>query len=92
MTAENGRGNLKLSSARMGMWKDAVSIAQRARKKRYWSRMGWEESRFDGPALGSFGVAVWEVVLVRPEVKGGGGVRGRAGDEGVAFSIRAHVR
>jgi hypothetical protein len=36
----------------MGMWKEAVSIAQRARKKRYWRRMGCEERRFDGP-LGS---------------------------------------
>lgn len=73
------------------MWKDAVSIAQRARKKRYWSSMGCEESRFVG-ALWSFEVAVCAVALVRPEVKGGGGVSGRAGDDGVAFSIRAHVR
>jgi hypothetical protein len=32
------------------------------------------------------------VALVRPEEKGGGGVSGRAGDDGVAFSMRAHVR
>jgi hypothetical protein len=29
---------------------------------------------------------------LRPEVQGGGGVSGRAGEDGVAFSMRAHVR
>lgn len=82
---------MKLSNVRMGRWKEAVSIAQRARKKRYCSRMGWEASAFDGLSV-LFGTPAWAVMLVRPEVKGGGGVNGRAGDEGVAFSIRAHVR
>lgn len=53
--------------------------------------MGWEASAFDGLSV-LFGTPAWAVMLVRPEVKGGGGVNGRAGDEGVAFSIRAHVR
>jgi hypothetical protein len=84
---------LKLSSVRMGRWKEAVSIAQRARKKRYCSRMGCDASAFEGLSVLLFGAPAWVVVaLVRPEVKGGGGVNGSAGDEGVAFSIRAHVR
>jgi hypothetical protein len=29
---------------------------------------------------------------VRLEGKGGGGVNGRAGEDGVAFSMRAHVK
>jgi hypothetical protein len=82
---------LKLRSVRMGRWKEAVSIAQRARKKRYCRRIGWEASAFEGLSV-LFGAPDWEVALVRPDVKGGGGVSGRAGDEGVAFSMRAHVR
>jgi len=81
---------LRLRRARMGRWKEAVSRAQRARKKRYWRRMGWVERRFVGLVEG--GVVEVKVVLV-VDVKGGGGVRGRAGEEeGVAFSIRAQVR
>lgn len=76
----------------MGRWKEAVSIAQRARKKRYCSRMGWEASAFEGLSALLFDAPACAVALVRPEVKGGGGVNGSAGDEGVAFSIRAHVR
>lgn len=57
--------------------------------------MGWEASRLEGLA-GSWGdVVVVVVVLARLlwlEGKGGGGVRGSAGEEGVAFSIRAQVR
>ena len=83
---------MKLSNVRMGRWKDAVSIAQRARKKRYCRRMGCDASALEGRSVLLFDAPVWAVVLVRPEVKGGGGVNGRAGDEGVAFSIRAHVR
>lgn len=53
--------------------------------------MGWEASAFEGLSV-QFDATACVVALVRPEVKGGGGVNGRAGDEGVAFSIRAHVR
>ena len=80
------------------MWKEAVSIAQRARKKRYCRRMGWVERRF----VGRLAVVVVVVdddahvvvsLVVRLDGNGGGGVRGRAGDdEGVAFSMRAQVR
>jgi len=73
------------------MWKEAVSIAQRARKKRYWSRMGWDASVFDGLSV-PLDAPVCVVALVGLEGKGGGGVNGRAGDDGVAFSMRAHVR
>ena len=82
---------MKLSSVRMGRWKEAVSIAQRARKKRYWRRMGWDARAFEGLSV-LFDAPACAVALVRPEVNGGGGVNGRAGDEGVAFSMRAHVR
>jgi len=77
----------------MGRWKEAVSIAQRARKKRYWIRIGWVERRFVGRVEGGVEVVVVVVVVldvVRLDGKGG---RGRAGvDEGVAFSMRAQVR
>ena len=82
---------LRLRRARMGRWKEAVSRAQRARKKRYWRSMGWDASAFEGLSV-LFDGPGCAVALVRPEVKGGGGVNGRAGDEGVAFSMRAHVR
>jgi len=82
---------LKLSNVRMGIWKEAVSIAHRARKKRYWSRMGWDASVFDGLSV-PLDAPVCVVALVGLEGKGGGGVNGRAGDDGVAFSMRAHVR
>ena len=39
---------MRFSRARIGRWKEAVSIAQRARKKRYCRRMGWVERRFVG--------------------------------------------
>lgn len=55
--------------------------------------MGWEASRLEGLAWSWADVVV--VVLARLlwlEGKGGGGVRGSAGEEGVAFSIRAQVR
>lgn len=70
------------------MWKDAVSIAQRARKKMYCSKMGWEARRFDGLSVPVDGA----VAFVGLDGNGGGGVNGRAGDDGVAFSMRAHVR
>lgn len=70
------------------MWKDAVSIAQSARKNKYCSKMGCEASRFDGLSVSARAA----VVLLELEGKGGGGANGRAGDDGVAFSIRAHVR
>ena len=77
----------------MGRWKEAVSIAQRARKKRYWIRIGWVERMFVGRVEGGVEVVVVVVVVldvVRLDGKGG---RGRAGvDEGVAFSMRAQVR
>ena len=89
----------------MGRWKEAVSRAQRARKKRYCRRMGWVERRFVGGRVddddaggeveGEEKVAllVLLVVAVRLDEKGGGGARGSAGeDEGVAFSMRAQVR
>lgn len=54
--------------------------------------MGWEARALEGLSVLLFDAPVWVVVFVRPEVKGGGGVSGRAGDEGVAFSMRAQVR
>jgi len=87
---------LRFRRARIGRWKEAVSIAQRARKKRYWRRMGWVERRFVGrvDVVEFDGMVVFVLaVAVRLDGKGGGGVRGRAGeDEGVAFSMRAQVR
>ena len=66
-------------------------MAQRARKKRYCSRMGWDASVLDGLSE-PFGDPACVVAFVRLGGKGGGGVNGRAGDDGVAFSMRAHVR
>lgn len=88
---------LRFRRARIGRWKEAVSIAQRARKKRYCRRMGWVERRFVGRVevvgFEDDKVALLALVVVRLDGKGGGGVRGRAGeDEGVAFSMRAQVR
>lgn len=75
------------------MWKEAVSIAQRARKKRYCRRMGWVERRFVGRVAVVDDADVVVSLVVRLDGNGGGGVRGRAGDdEGVAFSMRAQVR
>jgi len=75
------------------MWKEAVSIAQRARKKRYCRRMGWVERRFVGRVAVVDDADVVVSLVVRLDGNGGGGVRGRAGDdEGVAFSRRAQVR
>jgi hypothetical protein len=74
----------------MGMWKEAVSMPQRARKKRYCSRIGWDASVFDGLSM-SFGAPAC-VVALGLEGNGGGGVNGRAGEDGVAFSMRAHVK
>jgi hypothetical protein len=57
--------------------------------------MGWVERRFVGRVdPGSVeDVRVVLSVAVKLDGKGGGGVRGRAGDdEGVAFSMRAQVR
>lgn len=71
----------------MGMWKDAVSIAQSARKNKYCSKMGCEASRFEGPSASAAALVLFEL-----EGNGGGGASGNAGDDGVAFSIRAHVR
>lgn len=79
----------------MGRWKEAVSIAQRARKKRYWIRIGWVERRFVGRVECGVEVVVVVVVVVVLDVVrlDGKGGRGRAGvDEGVAFSMRAQVR
>jgi hypothetical protein len=57
--------------------------------------MGWVERRFVGRVdPGSVeDVRVVLSVAVKLDGKGGGGVRGRDGDdEGVAFSMRAQVR
>jgi hypothetical protein len=88
---------LRFRRARIGRWKEAVSIAQRARKKRYCRRMGWVERRLVGrvevEAIEGDKVLLLALVAVRLDGKGGGGVRGRAGeDDGVAFSMRAQVR
>ena len=86
---------MRFRRARIGRWKEAVSIAQRARKKRYCRRMGWVERRFEGriDPVGDDRVVLLFVVAVRLDEKGGGGARGSAGDdEGVAFSMRAQVR
>lgn len=93
MMLEKGRGRRRDSRVRMGMWKDAVSMAQRRRKKRYWRRMGWEARREGEVAAsgGDRGVLLL-VGLLGVEGKGGGGESGRAGEEGVAFSMRAQVR
>ena len=53
--------------------------------------MGWEARVLEG-LDGLADDAATVVALVLVEGKGGGGVRGKAGDEGVAFSMRAHVR
>ena len=53
--------------------------------------MGWDARALDGLFV-PVAAPVCVVVLVRAEGKGGGGVNGRAGDDGVAFSMRAHVR
>ena len=53
--------------------------------------MGWDASVFDGLSV-PLDAPVCVVALVGLEGKGGGGVNGRAGDDGVAFSMRAHVR
>ena len=53
--------------------------------------MGWDASVFDGLSV-PLDAAVCVVAFVRIEGKGGGGVSGRAGDDGVAFSMRAQVR
>jgi hypothetical protein len=89
---------LRFRRARIGRWKEAVSIAQRARKKRYCRRMGWVERRLvgrfsvEGDAVDDRVLLMLALVAVRLDGNGGGGVRGRAGDEGVAFSMRAQVR
>lgn len=81
----------------MGRWKEAVSSVQRARKKMYWSRIGWEARRLDDCT---------SVLMVKSEAfqlvvpfapfrlggNGGGGDVGRGGDDGVAFSMRAQVK
>ena len=90
------------SRVRIGRWKETVSSVQRARKKKYCSRIGWVASHVCPRAS-----AVWResvalktdaVPLVRlsmldeKEGDGGGGIGGSAGEDGVAFSIRAQVR
>ena len=97
MIADSGRGKRMERSVRMGRWKEAVSSVQRARKKMYCSKIGWEAKRLDD----------WTSVLMAkseafqledPLVpfglggNGGGGEVGRGVDDGVAFSIRAQVR
>lgn len=77
----------------MGMWNDAVSTAHKARKNKYCTRIGCEARRFEGlSVVGAKSAMVVLVRLLALEGKGGGGAKGRAGDEGVAFSMRAHVR
>lgn len=78
------------------MWKLAVSMPQSRRKKRYWTRIGWVArkvsrtplppglERLAGSTLGG-GI---EVRFDRLP----GGKEGREGEDGVAFSMRAHVR
>lgn len=75
----------------------------RARKKRYCSRIGWADSQ---PELAVSAPSLASPVLFCPAAvlfvrsasaegnggSGGGGERGRAGEEGVAFSMRAQVR
>lgn len=57
----------------------------------YCSRMGCEASMVDGRSV-PFDPPEGAVALVRLEGKGGGGANGRAGEDGVAFSMRAHVK
>ena len=45
MSDEIGRGKRMDSSVRMGRWKEPVSSVHRARKKMYWSKMGWDARR-----------------------------------------------
>jgi hypothetical protein len=78
----------------MGMWKEAVSRAQRARKKMYWKRTGCAARKGEGTAsLGSVVVLFVRraLLLVIPPVMDENESR-EDGFEGVAFSIRAHVR
>lgn len=96
-------GNLSDSSVRIGMWKLAVSSVHKARKKRYCRRIGWVESQ---PELADCPSVLDRPVRFCPAAvpfvrsasaegnggNGGGGDRGSAGEDGVAFSMRAHVR
>lgn len=77
---------------RIGRWKEAVSRVQRKRKKRYCRRIGCVARKLEWSESWS-----GRLVVLEPEGKGGsggggGGERGRDGEVGVAFSIRAQVR
>lgn len=86
----------------MGRWKDTVSSVQRARKKKYCSKIGWVARKLgDCTSVLEVRSELFELNAV-PFVmffmlddnggRGGGGESGRAVDDGVAFSMRAHVR
>ena len=90
---------MRESRVRIGRWKERVSRKQRARKKRYWSRMGWVARKL-GSVAGLFSdegevpfvLLVFVDRLLGKGGSGGGGDSGRDGEEGVAFSIRAQVK
>jgi len=81
------------SRTRIGRWKDAVSRVQSARKKKYWRRMGCVARKLGSPWLPrvAFRLAVLLLVEALPKLVGKG-ESGSDGDDGVAFSMRAHVR
>lgn len=65
----------------------------------YWRRIGWAARKLEdwvevlSVTFVEFQVvALVELVPLRLGGKGGGGDVGRGGEDGVAFSIRAHVR
>ena len=97
MIADSGRGKRMDRRVRMGRWKEAVSSVQRARKKMYCSRIGWEARRLDD-CTSVFMVKSEAFQFEVPFVpfglggNGGGGDVGRGGADGVAFSMRAQVR
>ena len=83
----------------MGRWNDTVSSVQRARKKMYCSKMGWEARKLDDcdPAFCDQSDplrldAVPLVKLFGLGGNGGGGESGSDGEDGVAFSMHAQVR
>ena len=103
LSHDSESGSLSDRSVRMGMWKLAVSSVHKARKNRYWTRIGWADSQ---PVLAEAMSLLSRPVRFCPAAvpfvssvkdagyggSGGGGDNGSAGEDGVAFSMRAQVR
>jgi hypothetical protein len=95
MIDAKGLLNWNDSKARIGTWKEAVSSAQRARKKMYWNRTGCVARNGEGTAAPKFVVVPFVMIALLLALAPAIDAEDESSwdeFEGVAFSMRAHVK